>query len=135
MKKLLIIIAAVMMAVACQKETGFDKTQITDSTVRLLVSKSEVFRYDELQCQMAYNKSLKQFRAGTDNMSDYFIVKMSAVPTKAGQSLTADMEWTTSSSINNLSAVPFEVVQMDADNNAWLWSSKQDISLVLKILQ
>lgn len=135
MKRLITMISVAMMAVACHKDTGFDKAEMLDSTVRMCVKRSEVFRYDDLKCQMAFNKSLKQFRAGTDNMSDYFLMKMSAVPAKAGQTLSADMEWTTSSNINNLSAVQFEVIQMDSDNNAWLWSARQDISVVVKILQ
>ncbi|MCQ2164496.1 MAG: hypothetical protein MJZ04_04860 [Bacteroidales bacterium] len=135
MKRILILLAAALTIAACHPETGFDKTQIADATVRMSVKKSEVFSYDELKCQMSYNKSLKQFRAGTDNMSDYFVVKMSAVPTRSGQTLSADVEWTTSTSINTLLSVPFEVVQMDSDNNAWLWSARQDISVVIRILQ
>lgn len=131
----MIMLAAAIMAVACNKDNGFDKEQIVDATVRMSVKKSEVFRYDDLKCQMAYNKALRQFRAGTDNMSDYFQMKMSAVPVKAGQALNADLEWTTSTSINNLASVPFEVIQVDADNNAWLWSARQEISVVIKVLQ
>lgn len=135
MKRILIMMTVAMALVACHKENGFDKTQITDSTVRMCVGKSEVFRYDGLKCQMSYNKSLRQFRAGTDTMSDYFVMKMSAVPVSAGQTLTADVEWTTSTRINTLSGVTFEVVQVDSDSNAWLWSARQEMSVVIRILQ
>lgn len=135
MKRILIIMAAALLTVACHKDTGFDKTQIADATVRMSVKKNEVFRYDEYKSQMSYNKSLKQFRAGDDKMSEYFLIQMSAVPVRAGQTFTADLEWTTSSGVSSLSSVPFEVVQMGADNTAWLWSARQDISMVVEILQ
>ena len=135
MKRLLIIIAAAMALAACHKISGFDKAQIADSTVRICVKKSEAFRYDALKCQMSFNKSLRLFRAGTDTMSDYFIIKMSAVPQSAGQIITADLEWTTPTGVNSQSGVSFEVVQVDSDNNAWLWSARQEISVVMKVLQ
>lgn len=135
MKRLLIIISAAMMLAACHKDSGFDKAQIADPTPRLCVKKKEAFRYDGLKCQMSFNKSLRQFRAGTDTMSDYFIVKMSAVPQSAGQIITADLEWTTPTGVNSQSGVSFEVVQVDSGNNAWLWSSRQDLSVVIKVLQ
>ena len=109
--------------------------RLADSTVSLSVGPTDVFVYKDLTCQMVWNSTLKQFRAGTDNMSDYFQIKLSDIPSSSGQTLTGDVSWTTSSSVNSLSDLPFEVIQVDSDGNAWLWCRKQRMAMVIRMLR
>ena len=131
----ILLVIVTVMPVGCNRKGSYDKALLLDNTVCLMVKKSTVFSYDPLTCQMAYNKSTRQFRAGTDTMSDYFTVRLSSVPSSSGQTVTGDVTWTTSSSVSSLSGVTFEVEQVDSDGNVWLWSSRQEIAAVVKILR
>ena len=131
----MVVIIAALALVSCHKGNGYDKARLADGTVSLSVGGATAFVYNPLTCQMAWNGATRQFRAGTDNMSDYFVVKLSSVPSASGQTMTGDLTWTTSSSVSSLSALPLEVMQVDGEGTVWLWSQKQKAAIVMKVLR
>ena len=52
--------------------------------VRLEIAGVPQFVYEENGCQMAFNAEKREFRAHTDNMSDYFCVTLNAIPVQEG---------------------------------------------------
>lgn len=138
MKKSLLIFAvlavAALMSVSCGKRDGFDKAELKSSNVCLKVKGAMAFSYEPATCQMAFNRGRREFRAGRDTMSDYFVIKMSEIPSQAGQNLTGSLTWTTDDDVLTLQSLSFRVEDVDNDGTVWLWCAKQKTLAVIKIL-
>ena len=102
--------------------------------IRLQVGGSVVFAYDPKTCQLAFSRAQKEFRAHTDNMSDFFVVDFSDIPASEGQSLTADLVWTTEREVLTRKNLTLTVVRSEVDQ-FWLWSNTGRIGLVVRILE
>ena len=100
----------------------------------LQVKGRTVFEYIPGNGQLAFNKGRKEFRAGTDNMSDYFVLKLVTLPVEEDQVIKGSLEWTTADNVMSLSSLDFRVMRM-AQDTWWLWNSKQKIALVVKELR
>ena len=102
--------------------------------VRLLVGGSIAFSYEPNTCQLAFSRDLREFRAYTDTMSDFFVASFSQVPAELGQRLTADLVWTTERDVLTRKNLTLEVVRLEGDM-VWLWSASGRIGLVVRILE
>jgi hypothetical protein len=102
--------------------------------VRLLVGGRIAFTYEPNTCQLAFSRAQKEFRAHTDNMSDFFVVDFSDIPANEGQSLTADLVWTTEREVLTRKNLTLTVVRSEGDQ-FWLWSNAGRIGLVVRILE
>ena len=102
--------------------------------VRLLVGGTVAFTYEPNTCQMAFSRDLKEFRAHTDNMSDFFVADFSEVPSELGQRLTADLVWTTEREVLTRKKLTLEVVRVEGEQ-FWLWSNAGRIGLTVRILE
>jgi hypothetical protein len=102
--------------------------------VRLLVGGSIAFSYEPNSCQLAFSRDLREFRAGTDTMSDFFVATFSQVPDALGQRLSADLVWTTEREVLTRKNLTLEVVRFEGDM-VWLWSAAGRIGLVVRILE
>ena len=137
MRKILPIILCFLLSLAflsgCNRD-GFSKSELESPDVRLSVKGSEVFGYVAGSSQMALNRGRKEFRAGTDTMSDYFLLRMSELPRETGQALTGTLQWTTSDDIVNRSGLSFKVERIADDGTVWLWCASQKITVVMRLL-
>ena len=102
--------------------------------LRLMVGGQVVFTYEPNTCQLAFSRAGKEFRAHTDNMSDFYVVDFSDIPTHVGQSLTADLVWTTEREVLTRKNLTLTVVRSEGDQ-FWLWSNAGRIGLVVRILE
>ncbi len=102
--------------------------------VRLLVGGRIAFTYEPNTCQMAFSRDLKEFRAHTDNMSDFFVADFTEIPAELGQRLSADLVWTTEREVLTRKNLTLEVVRIEGDE-FWLWSSAGRIGLTVRILE
>lgn len=102
--------------------------------VRLLVGGSIAFSYEPNTCQLAFSRDLREFRAFTDTMSDFFLATFSQVPVDLGQRLTANLTWTTEREVLTRKNLTLEVVRLEGDM-VWLWSASGRIGLVVRILE
>ena len=102
--------------------------------VRLLVGGSIAFSYESNTCQLAFSRDLREFRAYTDTMSDFFVAELSRVPTTLGQRLTANLTWTTEREVLTRKNLTLEVVRLEGDM-VWLWSDAGRIGLTVRILE
>lgn len=133
MRKALLIFVALVVLTSCS-QSEVDASFLEDYGVCLKVDGKVIHVYDELTWQLSYNPTSRTFRASTDNMSDYFVLKCSPLPTEVGQSISGSLEWSTSSDIKTRSGLSFTVEQMDASGNIWLWCSKKDIGVCVRTL-
>lgn len=132
MKHWAVILALVLAALTgCRTET-LSEEFIEDRTPRMEIKGYTTFLYDPLKCQIGFNQDKCEFRVHTDNMSDFFIVRLSEMPSSENQILDGTAQWTTGDDLHN-KKTSFSVLKMDGDR-IWLWSAESSIAAVVQIL-
>lgn len=131
MKRYLWIILSLVLSVSCGQNKLMNVFSEND-TVRLQVGRTEHFIYDANFCQMAFNRDKMQFRAQTDNTSDYFVVNFYSVPYELAQVVRADITWTTEFEVLKRNNLTFEVIKVEGEK-VWLWSSSSRIGVCLRV--
>ena len=84
--------------------------------------------------KLSFSRDRKEFRAHTDNMSDFYAVRFTELPTIQGQTVTADLTWTTERDVLTRKNLTLEVVRIEGDQ-FWLWSNSGRIGLCIRILE
>lgn len=134
--KVKIIIAAlcVLVLVSCQGGNRYDRDQLDSDLPSLTVNDVLQYRYNENTGQLSYNRKKCEFRAGMDNMSDYFILTLDRLPSSKDETVTGRVRWSTDKSVETLSGLQFKVMRMDANGNIWLWCAKSQVSVNVRVL-
>lgn len=135
MKRFLILL---MIAVTgCLCSSCVDDNSIPEFTkderIRMTYGGREMFVYNPLTCQLAFNREHCEFRAHTDNMSDYITVKFDMLPEHSDQEVTATVTWTTDTSVETRKNVTLKVVRLEGDK-VWLWGKSSRIAMTVRIL-
>ena len=130
---LLLLLLSALSFPACNRD-GFDKSDFDITEVCLKVRGSVVFAYTAGTSQMALNRGRKEFRAGTDTMSDYFLLKLSELPQETGQVMSGSLKWTTNDDIVTRRGLSFKVERIGDDGTVWLWCASQKITVVMRLL-
>lgn len=135
MKRLLLILMpAVLLLCSCQEDGRLISALEGNPAIRLELGGQTAFVYDAATCQLAFSRSDCSFRVHTDDMTDWFSVKMSAIPAAVDEELMADLQWTTESSVSNRKDVALRVVKLEGDK-VWLWGPQGQVGLVVRILE
>lgn len=136
MKRSIISMTTAILALAllqgCQGKV--DPEFMTSQNFGLRVRDEAVFKYDPLNWQVAFNRKRCEFRVHTDNMSDYYCVRLDCVPTAEKQRAKGSIEWTSKSSVNSHKDLVFIVERVDNTGRIWLWSKKERIGAVVQVL-
>ena len=127
------LLAFALLAAGCNRD-GFSKSDLEITNVCLKVKGVVAYEYIPEATQIAFNRGRKEFRAGTDTMSDYFLLRMSDVPRENGQVFTGYLQWTTDDDIVTRSNLSFKVERIGDDGTVWLWCAAQKITVVIKLL-
>ena len=130
-KRLFILLCLLLSACAGRR---IDPDFVASNDVRLRSRGEDCFVYDDIHCQMAFNLSRGEFRAFTDNLSDYYFIRMYELPGSEGQSIKADLEWTTYSTIETRKGIALKVVKLEGDT-VWLWNGAQQLALTVVMLR
>ena len=101
--------------------------------IRIQVGGSTQMSYNPLTCQIAFSRDLRQFRAHTDNMSDYFCINMSEIPVSIGQKINADIVGTTHRDVLSKKNLTFETVRLEGET-IWLWSTSAKIGVCIQTI-
>ena len=129
---ILLLLAALLLA-GCAGDRMRDAFEDGED-VRLMVGGQVVFTYEPKTCQLAFSREQKEFRAHTDNMSDFYVVDFSDIPASVGQVLTADLVWTTEREVLTRKNLTLTVLRSEGDQ-FWLWSNTGRIGLVVRVLE
>lgn len=129
MKRFLLIVLSSLFLASCGQSKLMNVFSESD-TVRLQVGRTEHFIYDANTCQMAFHRDKMQFRAQTDNTSDFFTVNFYSMPYQLSQEVRADISWTTDFEILERKNLTFEVIRLEGEK-VWLWSSSSRIGVCL----
>ena len=124
MKKILYILFLVLIISGCNREDTLAREAFEESSAEeicLEMNGGRVFTYEENTCQASFIEASREYRIGKDDMSDFYIIKCSSTPV-AGESLTADLIWTTASDIRERKNLSFRVLKIDdKDGRIWFW--------------
>lgn len=101
----------------------------------LRVRGEAVFNYSPLTCQTAFNRERNEFRVHTDNMSDYYCLTLHSIPTAEGQRIKGDIVWTNKSDVITRKDLAFQVKKADRAGRFWLWNRKEQIGVVVHVLE
>lgn len=135
MKRLFTILAfiALMMLGACD-DSRIRNAFVENNDIRLQVGGTVHFRYDPLTCQISFSRDRREFRAQTDNTSDYYSIVLSEIPANIGQRVSGDLTWTTETDILTRDDLDLEVLRIEGDQ-VWLWSSSGRTGVMIKLLE
>ena len=137
MRKVLNILLCLTAALAfacCNGRNGYDRGFVDSDTISLTVNKVKVFEYDPMTCQLGYNDSRREFRVSTDNMSDYFVVTLSKIPSAKEERVTGSISWTGEDYIKDLRNLTFETVKIDR-GKIWLWNQANKLAVIIPVLE
>ena len=135
MRKYLFVIALLaLLCSGCRKKVEMDLEMYNSDQVSLMVKGKKVFTYTEGTCQLGYNPSLRQFRAGNDDMTSFFVLTCSDLPRQEGQEIRAEIKWTSGSSVKTSGGVTLKVEKYDGTGLVWLWNAADKTGAVVKIL-
>lgn len=132
LKGIFFMAAALLLSSSCIRHE-LDPRFIESDEIRLIMSGKEIFTYDPLSCQMAYYNSRHEFRAFTDNMSDYFTLRLSSFPSTLNQEVSGEIIWNTEKSSGTLNNTAFKAVRLEG-GKLWLWNATAGIAVVVSYL-
>ena len=130
---ILLILSALVLLCGCSDKRmriAFSESE----EIRLMVGGTVPFTFDPNTCQLAFSRDRKEFRAHTDNMSDFYAVRFTEIPSTLGQTVTADLTWTTERDVLTRKNLTLEVVRIEGDQ-FWLWSNSGRIGLSIRVLE
>ena len=128
------LLVILLLGTGCKKKVEMDLDMYNSEQVSLMVKGKKVFSYDEGDGQLAYNRTLRQFRAGNDNMTSFFIITCSELPRQEEQEITADIQWTSGSSLKTSRGIRLKVEKYDGTGLVWLWNAVDKTGAVVRIL-
>ena len=135
MRKSLYIIAGILLlGTGCKEKVDMDLEMYNSDQVSLMVKGKKVFTFSEGDGQLGYNGTLRQFRAGNDDMTSFFVLTCSELPRQEGQEIRAELKWTSGSSVKTSNNLVFKVEKYDNTGLVWLWNATDKTGAVVKIL-
>lgn len=133
MKRLFIPICILLTAVGCVRY-DIEELLISRDDVSLTWKGVEQFSYDPAGCQLGFDASGNEFRALSDNLSKWFILKCSQIPDVEGEELEADISWTGPTDTRTMKGLTFKVRKVTEDGMVWLWCKSAKIGVTIKRL-
>lgn len=133
MKRIIIILTIILAAVGCHPY-DIDEILLQRDDVSLTIKGELIFSYDPGTCQLGYNPESNTFRVYADNLGHWFILTCRSSPDTEGQSVKADLEYTSQTDTKNLRNLEFTVKKNDREGNIWLWNDDRKIGIVAKRL-
>lgn len=127
----------VLIALACAcgcNQYDIDEILISRDEVSLTVKGEPVFLFEPDNCQVAYNNERNEYRAMTDDMSDYFVLKAHEKLSHIAQEFTADLTYTLPNRVKKESGLVFTIEKISNDDGlVWLWCADKSIGLVVRV--
>lgn len=131
MKRIIIIFTAVLAAVGCNPY-DIDEILLQRDDISLTVKGELVFSYAPADCQLGQNEESGSFRIFDDKLGNWFILNCRTTPDTEGQSLKADLEYTSQTDTKKLNGLTFVVKKTDRNGYVWLWNDERKIGVIVR---
>ena len=134
MKRLLLnILALSLLFVSCENARQKEAFAAREG-VCLEVGGTTVFSRSWDNCQYAFNRDRRTFRAQDDDMADYFSVQFKNLPLYVGEEIKASVKWTEYSGMGQKINVTLQVLRIEGDK-VWLREPNGQIALTVRVLE
>lgn len=134
MAKRIIYIMAIMLAATACIDNTLDQVLLVREDISLSIREQVLMSFDENTCQLGYNSARNEYRVYDENLANWYILRCSAQPTSEGQTVKADLEYTTEKDVKSLTNLEFSVEKTSSDGLVWLWNKERKIGIVIKNL-
>lgn len=132
-KRIIYILAMMLAATACIDNT-LDQVLLVREDISLSVREQVLMSFDENTCQLGYNSARNEYRVYDEILANWYILRCSAQPTSEGQTVKADLEYTTAKDVKSLTDLEFSVEKTSPDGLVWLWNKERKIGIIIKNL-
>lgn len=132
-----ILVLALLAALCCRcscEKSGIDRDFLESGGVGLRVAGQNRFMYEPATCQLGFNSTLIQFRAGNDTGTDFFTLTCRELPVQVGQTVKADLIYTRNSGITREAGLSFTVEQIQGDK-IWLWNASKKAAVCVQMIR
>lgn len=131
MKKAFTLLSILLCICGCNRFNPED-ILLPREDISLTVKGEVMLTYDPMTFQLGYNEDRNEFRVFDDNVGNWFTLTCSSRPTGTGDTLSADLSWTTENSTKSRRGLQFSVERTDSDGKIWLWCKEEAIGIVVK---
>ena len=133
-KYLYVFVLLALVCTGCKKKVEMDLDLYNSDQVSLMVKGRKVFTYTEGTGQLGFNRTQRQFRAGNDDMTNFFVLTLDELPRQEGQEIRGTIQWTSGSSVKSSTGLLFKVEKYDGTGLVWLWNAADKTGAVVRIL-
>lgn len=133
-KRFLPFLLALLLMGGC-RTSEMDPGMLASDTISLMVKGKTVFTLPEKEGQLGYNQQRKEFRAGTDDMTSFFVLRCEPLPTSEGQVITGSLRWSEGETVRTRNNLSFRVEKYEDTGLVWLWCAKDKTGAVVKALE
>lgn len=131
MRKIMIFILAAISFAACV-EYDINEVLLVRTDVSLSHKGKVQYTFDPSKGQMGGNADKTLYRYMSDNLGSWMEVKFKSRPGGVGETVMADIQWKSRSSIDEIKGLEFEIKQTEGNGMIWLWNSENNIGLVIR---
>lgn len=129
MKKIILMVLA-LAAVSCNRY-DVDEILLPRNYVSLTWKGEDQFTHDPALVQLGFNAARNEFRAQTDNLSSWFVIRCHEMPVTEGDEIKADISWTGESDTRSMEGLEFKVRKVSSDGMIWMWCKSAKIGVTI----
>ena len=130
----IIFLAAVIFCLTGCNRYDIEEILLQRDDISLTIKGEDALVYDPHTFQIGYNANKNEFRIFDDNLGNWFVLECNERPSSPGQTLTANLKWTTPNTTRTRNGLTFRVEKTDSEGHIWMWCDKEAIGVVVKEL-
>lgn len=133
MRRIICIMLIIACACSCNR-FDIDEVLLPREDLSMTLNGKVQFSFDDNTCQIGYNDARNEFRLHDDSVGNWVKLTCRARPSSVGQTVKADLSWTSSTSNKSRKGLTFTVEKIEQDGRIWLWCQSDNIGLVVKVI-
>lgn len=131
-RKLIYFILAMLAVAACQD--NYEEVLLVREDISLTVKDEVMMSFNENTCQLGYSSASNEYRVYDEKLSNWYIISCSEQPTTEGQSIKANLQYTTDKDVKTFTGLTFNVVKTSSEGLIWMWNKDKRIGIIIKNL-
>ena len=126
--------AFLFLLTSCNGSFNMESEMLKTEKVCLKAGGKLIYEYNPATDQLGFNKTTCQFRAGSDNMGDFFVATCDEKPVRKGQNVDVTLQWTENNTVVRKKRT-MKVEKLSDNGYVWLWYRKEGIGAVVRFLE
>lgn len=130
-RRTILMIFIILCTAGC-REYDIEEVLLQREDISLTVKGTEMLAYKPESFQIGYNESINEFRVFDDALGNWFVLRCKERPLSEGQTVKANLSWTTSNDTKSKKGLSFRVEKTDGRGYIWLWCGSESIGIVVR---